>query len=52
MQIQNNLLNIVCRAPVVVNDGNTGNRFQQRALLDLIGAVRIDDNQKTLRVRL
>ena len=52
MQIQHNLLNIIRRAPVVVNDGNTGNRFQQRARLDLIGAVRIDDNQKTLRVRL
>ena len=52
VQIQHNLLDIIRRAPVMVNDSDTGNRFQQRARLNLIGAVRIDDNQKTLRIRL
>ena len=52
VQIQHDLLDIIRRAAVVVDDGNTGNGFQQRARLDLIGPVRVDDDEQTARVRL
>ena len=50
MEVQNDLLNVICRSSVVVDDGHAGNGLQQRARLDLIGPVCIDDNEQALRV--
>ena len=50
MEVQNDLLNVICRPSVVVDDGHAGNGLQQCARLNLIGPVRIDDNEQALRV--
>ena len=52
MQVQHDLLDIIRRAAVVVDDGNTGDGLQQLARLDLIGPVRVDDDEQTARVGL
>ena len=52
MQVQHDLLDIIRRAAVVVDDGNTGDGLQQLARLDLIGPVRVDDDEQTAWVGL
>ena len=52
MQVQHDLLDIIRCAAVVVDDGNTGDGLQQLARLDLIGPVRVDDDEQTARVGL
>ncbi len=49
-RLRTELLDIICCAAVVVDDRNTGNRFQQRAALDLLRAVRIDDDEQAPRL--
>ena len=50
MQAQHRVLDIIRRAAVVVDDGHTRNGLQKGLALHLIGAVRIDDDQKRAAV--
>ena len=51
MQVQNRLFDIICRAAVVIDHGDAGDRFEQRLAFDLLRSVGIDDDQKTAVIR-
>ena len=52
MQIEDRLLDIICRPAVVVDDRDAGNGLEQRAALDLLWPVGVDDDKQAPVVRL
>ena len=52
MQIEDRLLDIIRSPAVMVDDRNAGNGLEQRAALDLLRPVGVDDDEQAPVVRL